>query len=49
MKIRTIIAAAAAAVAVGTAGTLVVPATASAHSATHTLKFVSVLEDKLVI
>jgi hypothetical protein len=48
MKIRTIIAAAAAAVAVGTAGTLVVPATASAHSATHTLKFVSVLK-KLVI
>jgi hypothetical protein len=48
MKIRTTIAAAAAAVAVGTAGALVLPAAASAHSATHTLKFVSVFK-KLVI
>lgn len=48
MKIRTPIAAVAAAVAVGTAGALVLPAAASAHSATHTLKFVSVLK-KLAI
>jgi hypothetical protein len=48
MKIRTTIGAAATAVAVGTAGALVLPAAASAHSATHTLKFVSVLK-KLVI
>ncbi len=44
MRIRTTIAAAAAAMAVGTAGALVLPAVASAHSATHTLKFISVLK-----
>jgi hypothetical protein len=48
VKIRTTIAAAAAAVALGTTGALVLPAVASAHGATHTLKFVSVLK-KLVV
>jgi len=51
MKIRNTIAAAAAAAAaaaVGTTGPLVLPAGASAHSAAHTLTFVSVLK-KLVI
>jgi hypothetical protein len=48
MKIRITIAAAAAAVALGTTGALALPAVASAHTATHTLKFVSVLK-KLVI
>jgi hypothetical protein len=48
MKIRITVAAAAAAVALGATGALVLPAVASAHSATHTLKFVSVLK-KLVI
>jgi hypothetical protein len=42
MKIRTSIIAAGAAVALGTTGALVLPAVASAHSATTTLKFVSV-------
>ena len=48
MNIRTPLAAAAAAVILGTTGVLVLPAAASAHSTTHTLKFVSVLK-KLVI
>jgi hypothetical protein len=48
VKIRTTIVAAAAAVALSTTGALVLPAVASAHSATHTLKFVSVLK-KLVV
>jgi hypothetical protein len=48
MKIRTPLAAAAAAVVLGTTGALVLPAAASAHSATHTLRFVSVLK-KLAI
>jgi hypothetical protein len=48
MKIRITIAAAAAAVALGITGALVVPAVASTHSASHTLKFVAVLK-KLVI
>jgi hypothetical protein len=48
MKIRNTIAAAAAAAAVATTGPLVLPAGASAHSAAHTLTFVSVLK-KLVI
>jgi hypothetical protein len=48
MKIRAIIAVAAVAVALGTTGALVLPAVASAHSATHALRFVSVLK-KLVI
>ena len=42
MKIRTSIIAAGAAVALGTTGALVLPAVASAHSASTTLKFVSV-------
>ena len=42
MKIRTSIIAAGAAVVLGTTGALVVPAVASANSATHTLKFISV-------
>jgi hypothetical protein len=44
MKIRTTIAAAAAAVVLGTTGALVLPAVASAHGTTQTLKFVSVLK-----
>jgi hypothetical protein len=48
MRIRTTITAAGAAVVIGTTGALVLPAAASAHSATHTLKFVSVLK-KLVV
>ena len=42
MKLRTSLAAAGAAVVLGTAGALVLPAVASAHGTTHTLKFVSV-------
>jgi hypothetical protein len=42
MKLRTSIAAAGAAVVLGTTGALVLPAVASAHGTTHTLKFVSV-------
>jgi hypothetical protein len=42
MKVRTSIIAAGAAVVLGTTGALVVPAMASANSATHTLKFISV-------
>ena len=42
MKIRTSLAAAGAAVVLGTTGALVLPAVASAHSGTHTLKFISV-------
>jgi hypothetical protein len=42
MKFRTSIIAAGAAVVLGTTGALVLPAVASAHSSTHTLKFVSV-------
>jgi len=42
MKIRTSLAAAGAAVVLGTTGALVVPAVASAHSASTTLKFISV-------
>jgi hypothetical protein len=48
MKIRTTIAAIGVAVVVGAAGALTLPAGASAHTATHTLKFVAVLK-KLVI
>ena len=48
MKVRTTIGAAGVAVVLGTTGALVLPAAASAHSATHTLKFISVLK-KLVI
>jgi hypothetical protein len=42
MKIRTSLAAVGAAVVLGTTGALVVPAVASAHSASATLKFISV-------
>jgi hypothetical protein len=42
MKIRTYLTAAGAAVVLGTTGALVLPAIASANSATHTLKFISV-------
>jgi hypothetical protein len=42
MKLRTSLAAAGAAVVLGTTGALVLPAVASAHGTTHTLKFVSV-------
>ena len=42
MKIRTSIIAAGAAIALGTTGALVLPAVASAHSASTTLKFISV-------
>ena len=42
MKLRTSLAAAGAAVVLGTTGALVLPAVASAHSSTHTLKFIAV-------
>jgi hypothetical protein len=42
MKLRTSLAAAGAAVVLGTTGALVLPPVASAHSATHTLKFTAV-------
>jgi hypothetical protein len=42
MKLRTSLAAAGAAIALGTTGALVLPAVASAHSAATTLKFISV-------
>jgi hypothetical protein len=42
MKVRTSIIAAGAAVVLGTTGALVLPAVASAHSSTTTLKFISV-------
>jgi hypothetical protein len=42
MKLRTSLAAAAAAVVLGSTGALVLPAVASAHSVTHTLKFTAV-------
>jgi hypothetical protein len=42
MTIRTSIAAAGAAVALAGAGAILLPAVASAHSTTHTLKFISV-------
>ena len=42
MKLRTSLAAAGAAVVLGTTGALVLPAVASAHSGTTTLKFLSV-------
>jgi hypothetical protein len=42
MKVRTSIIAAGAAVALATTGALLVPAVASAHSGTHTLKFIAV-------
>src|SRR5438105_2878418 len=42
MKVRRSIAAAGAAVVLGTTGALVLPAVASAHGASHTLKFTAV-------
>ena len=42
MKLRTSLAAAGAAVVLATAGAVLLPAVASAHSATHTLKFTAV-------
>ena len=42
MRLRTSLAAAGAAVVLGTTGALVLPAVASANSATHTLKFIAV-------
>jgi hypothetical protein len=42
MKLRTSLAAAGAAVALGTTGAFLVPTLASAHSTTHTLKFIAV-------
>jgi hypothetical protein len=48
MKIRTSIAAAGAAVVLGGAWGLVLPAVASAHTATHTLKVTSVLSGQAV-
>jgi hypothetical protein len=47
MKIRKSIAAAGTAVILGAAGGLVFPAAAGAHSATHTLKFISVTENSV--
>ena len=44
MKLRTSIIAAGAAVVLGTTGALVLPAVASAHSASTTLKFISVTQ-----
>jgi hypothetical protein len=48
MKFRTSIVAASAAVVLGTTGALLVPAVASAHSATHTLKFISVIQKSIM-
>ena len=42
MKLRTSLAAAGTAAVLGVTGALVLPAVASAHSSTHTLKFISV-------
>ena len=48
MKFRTSIIAAGAAVVLGTTGALVLPAVASAHSTTHTLKFISVTKKSIM-
>jgi hypothetical protein len=48
MKIRTSIIAAGAAVVLGTTGALVLPAVASAHSTTTTLKFISVTKKSIM-
>jgi hypothetical protein len=47
MKLRTSIIAASAAVVLGSTGALVLPAVASAHSTTHTLKFFSVTQKSI--
>jgi hypothetical protein len=48
MKVRTSLIAAGAAVVLGTTGALVAPAVASAHSSTHTLKFISVTKKSIM-
>jgi hypothetical protein len=48
MKLRRSLATAGAAVVLGTTGALVVPAVASAHAGTHTLKFIAVQEAAVV-
>jgi hypothetical protein len=48
MKLRRSLATAGAAVVLGTTGALVVPAVASAHTSTHTLKFIAVQEAAVV-
>jgi hypothetical protein len=48
MKLRRSLATASAAVVLGTTGALVVPAVASAHTSTHTLKFIAVQEAAVV-
>ena len=48
MKIRRSIAAAGAAVVLGTTGAMVLPAAASAHNASHTLKFTTVTMKRVV-
>jgi hypothetical protein len=47
MKVRRSIAAAGAAVVLGTAGALVLPAVAGAHTASHTLKFTAVTKSRV--
>lgn len=49
MKLRRSLATAGAAVVLGTAGALLVPAVASAHTSTHTLKFITVQEAAIVV
>ncbi len=48
MNLRRSLATAGAAVVIGTTGALVVPAVASAHTSTHTLKFIAVQEAAVV-
>jgi hypothetical protein len=48
MKLRKSLAAAGAAVVLGTTGVLVLPAVASAHTSTHTLKFIAVQETMVI-
>lgn len=48
MKLRRSLAAAGAAVVLGTTGVFVLPAVASAHSSTHTLKFIAVQETMVI-
>ena len=49
MKLRTSLAAAGAAVVLGTAGAVVLPAVASAHSGAQTLKFISVTKKSIML
>lgn len=48
MKLRPALAATGAAIVLGTTGALVLPAAASAHSATNTLKFISVAKKSIM-